>query len=97
MKLNLDICKLYPSKKVNQWNKLIQLMLSKCPNNKIICAISQKELQLSHNYPILGGVLLYSSIDYFPTKSIKVTHETRDWYIIAISSTIISDELPLNS
>ena len=93
MKQNLDICKIYPSKKVNFWNSLIRLTLSQCSNNQIICAISQQELKLSNNYPILDGILLYSSIDIFPNQSIKVIHNTKEWYVIAISSSVISDPL----
>ena len=55
--------------------------------------ISQQELKLSYNYPILDGILLYSSIDIFPNQSIKVIHNTKEWYVIAASSNVISDPL----
>ena len=72
MKQKFDICKIYPSKKVDFWNSLIRLTRSKCSNNNIICAISQQELKLSNNYPILDGVLLFSSNENFFSYGSKV-------------------------
>ena len=41
----------------------------------------QQELKLSDNYPILDGIYC-SSIDIFPNQSIKVIHNTKEWYVI---------------